>query len=68
MGFFSAIIVAVVGIVLALLINWLPVDILLKIVPICWIPSVNCSKWYNNIKIYLIIILLAIIMFFIPIP
>ncbi|UFX99807.1 hypothetical protein QKC54_gp0654 [Megavirus baoshan] len=68
MGVFTALIVGIVGVVLAFIINWIPVNILLKIVPICWIPSVDCNKWYNSIKIYLIIILLAVIMFFVPLP
>lgn len=67
MGLIAAVIVGIVGIVLALIINWIPVDDFLKIIPICWIPGIKCVKWYNDIKIYLIIILLAIVVYFIPI-
>lgn len=67
MGLLGAVIVAVVGIILTLLFNWLPITTFLKIVPICWIPGFQCSKWYNEIKTYLIIIILSIIVFFIPI-
>lgn len=67
MGLIAAIIVGVVGIVLALIINWIPVDTFLKIIPICWIPDIHCTKWYNDIKIYLIIIIIAIVVYFIPI-
>lgn len=67
MGLLAAVIVGVVGIIMALIINWLPVNTFLKIIPICWLPWIQCTKWYNEIKIYLIIFLLSIVVFFIPI-
>lgn len=66
MGLLGAVIVGIVGFVLTFIIDWIPVDSFLKIVPICWIPKMNCTKWYDSVKIYLIITLLAIIVFFIP--
>jgi len=66
MGLIGGLIVGIVGIVLTIIINLIPVDAFLKIVPICWIPGTNCSKWYDNMKTYVVVILLAIIVFFIP--
>lgn len=66
MGVVTSLVVGIVGIILVFIINWIPVDILIKIIPICWIPNVHCENWYDKIKMYLLVILLAIIMFFIP--
>ena len=66
MGFLGGIIVGIVGLVIAFVLNIIPVDTFLKIVPICWIPGTNCSQWYDHIKTYVVVILLAIIIFFIP--
>lgn len=67
MGLFASIIVGIVGIVLALVINMLPITTLLKIVPLCWLPWFKCDKWYDELKIYIIIVLLTIVVYFIPI-
>ena len=66
MGFMTSIIVGILGFVIAFLIDLMPVETFLKFVPICWIPGFDCAKWYNSVKIYLIIFLIALIIWFIP--
>lgn len=66
MGFVGALIVGIIGFIIAFLINLIPVDIFIKVIPICWIPSFDCTKWYDKVKTYLIILLLTIVLFFMP--
>lgn len=66
MGLIGGLIVGIVGIVLTITINMVPADIFSKIIPICWIPGTKCVDWYCNMKSYLIVIILTIIILFIP--
>lgn len=67
MGFKAAIIVGIIGFIIAFLLDLLPVEAFLKIVPICWFPSIDCNEWYYTLKTYIMLILLVIILWFIPI-
>ncbi len=65
MGFFSALIVTIVGILLVMLVGIIP-DSTVNIIPLCWIPGVNCQASICNIKLYTVVILLAIIVLILP--
>lgn len=67
MGFKTAIIVGIVGFIIAFLIDLLPVETFLKIIPICWIPSLDCNAWYASLKTYIVLILIVIVLWFIPV-
>lgn len=66
MGIINAAVVGIIGMILVFVFSKIPIDTLLKFVPICWIPSFNCKGWYDKIIMYFIVIILAIIIFFIP--
>lgn len=66
MGMLGGLIVGIVGFVIAFLINWIPLDKFIKVIPICWIPKVDCSKWYDKVKVYLVVFLITLVVFFIP--
>lgn len=66
MGVLTAVIIGVVGLILAFLMNLIPIKIFSKVVPICYIPKVNCVHLYGEIKSYIIVIILAIVIGFLP--
>ena len=65
MGFFTALIVAIVGILLVMLVGIIP-DSSVNIMPFCWIPGINCQASLCNIKLYTVVVLLAIIVLILP--
>lgn len=66
MGFFTAIIVLVVGFLIAFIVNAIPIDIFIKVVPVCWIPKVDCKKRYETLKTYVVVSLIALIILLFP--
>uniref|UniRef100_A0A6C0LSA6 Uncharacterized protein n=1 Tax=viral metagenome TaxID=1070528 RepID=A0A6C0LSA6_9ZZZZ len=67
MGLIAAVFVGIIGFVITFLVDLLPMKTIIKIMPICWIPGVDCTKSYNTFKTYMIIVLICIIIGVIPI-
>jgi hypothetical protein len=64
MGLLAAIVVCFVGIVLSYSLNSLPAASFSSFVPVCWIPGVDCPNQYNNVKMYLVVIVVTLIAWF----
>ena len=66
MSIFSSIVIGIIGFIIAFLLDFIPMDIFLKIIPNCWNSEADCAAWYCTIKTYIIIFLMALIIWFIP--
>lgn len=66
MGFITAIIVFLVGCAITFIIDYIPADVFVDIIPICWFPGTNCLKSYNTIKTYVVVFLIALVVWFVP--
>ena len=66
MGVITAIVIGIIGLVYAYLINFLPLNYMLYINPICWSPNNNCQSEFDYYKVYIVVLGLAITTGFIP--
>jgi len=66
MGLIAAVIIAIVGYVLASFLNTVPADTMAKFIPLCWIPGADCANRYANFKMYILVTILVLILWVIP--
>jgi hypothetical protein len=66
MGLLTAIIIAVIGTAMILMLNSMPADSVSKFIPICWIPGADCANRYQSLKMYLLLAVVILCVWFIP--
>ncbi len=62
----TVIIISIIGIVCAYGLNSLEAETFASVIPICWIPRIECIKLYPNMKLYILVLVMVFCVWIIP--